>query len=214
MDFVTDGLSLSLSLCIIHICNGKPQGRTEGEPMVDDTFLCRDGGWDVWEQPVRYRGAQDTGKDKSLDIRVCCLSRDLRSHSHKRSAMLGSVSLQGMNWGACISMCVHTQRLNICPWHIHLWRRPALSWQSLRTQALLAEESKPVIMSGRHSISVWVRRWVVLSGWGACFCPSASRTVFSLAPQGKEWRPCVTPCWRSNWKQCPKSPHLVWDVDG
>lgn len=109
MDFVTADLSLCLSL--IHIYNGKPhRDRTEGDPMVDDAFVCRDRGWDEGDQPGRQRGAQDRGKDRRLDIKACCLAKLSEAIHAEEMQCWGMFLLQKMKAGAlCISVCPYSK---------------------------------------------------------------------------------------------------------
>ena len=158
-------------------------------------------------------------RTKALISRLLALAKTTEDTQANETQHWEMLFLQRTNQGACVSVCVDTQRLNVQPWNIHLLGRLALGWRSVRDWAMMAwpnglEESKPAIMGGRHRISVWVFRSVVLFCSGACSCQSVSRTFFSSAPWGVEWglgTGLITlPGWRSNWKKCPRFSHLGW----
>lgn len=81
--------------------------------MVDDAFLCIGRGWDEGGQPGRQRGAQDRARRTSLHIRACCLAEISEAIHAEEARCWGMFLPQRMN--ACVSMRVHTQRLNVAP---------------------------------------------------------------------------------------------------
>lgn len=82
--------------------------------MVDDAFLCIGRGWDEGDQPGRQRGAQDRART-SLHIRACHLAKISEAIHAEEAQCWGMFLPQRMNARACVSMHVHTQRLNVAP---------------------------------------------------------------------------------------------------